>query len=286
MKKLDLSYKTHLLRILAILCLLSSYLWIAPSQVHASPVDFREYPVLGNEEQTYVIAPTAAFASAQEQTQPQTFGLSLTEHLWPTDPPQTDDSSLLVPRAEVPQTHSESNPSAPLQQEVTTTLTVNIISSPWATLDSNNPSGVGEEVPQVFVVEAVITNTGLITATGVTVNLDYGDEPPWELLEGEDPDRITDLAPDAAYHAYWFARYSTDIGASHQYTVTAEADNADPVATSDNYYENPDGNTVQTRSTLSTGNSGVIQANADVVVGVAFTVTIEYDLGTNPGHVP
>jgi hypothetical protein len=54
MKKSNLSYKIHLLCILAILCLLSSYLWIAPSQVHALSADFQEYYVLGNEEQTYM----------------------------------------------------------------------------------------------------------------------------------------------------------------------------------------------------------------------------------------
>ncbi|MDH4138374.1 MAG: DUF11 domain-containing protein, partial [Anaerolineae bacterium] len=72
---------------------------------------------------------------------------------------------------------------------------------------------------------------------------------------------------------------------SHQYTVTAYADNASPVATSDNYYGNPaPDKTVQTRDTLSTGSSGVSQTSSDIVVGVAFTVTVKYDLGNNPGE--
>ncbi|MDH4136883.1 MAG: hypothetical protein OEW09_09265, partial [Anaerolineae bacterium] len=50
MRRSNLSYKTHLLRISVILCLLSSYFWIAPSQIHALSVGFQEYYVLGNEE--------------------------------------------------------------------------------------------------------------------------------------------------------------------------------------------------------------------------------------------
>jgi len=163
-------------------------------------------------------------------------------------------------------------------------LQVAIVSSPWATLDNNYPPVSG---PQVFVVEAVITNTGSSVAEGLTVNLDYDHptSPDWRLLEGEDAERSLDtpLAPGAAYHAYWFARYPLVWGATHQYTVTAYAINAPMVATSDNYYGNPEpGQTVKTRSTLSAGNSGVSQISADVVVGVAFTVSVTYDMGNNP----
>jgi hypothetical protein len=59
-----------------------------------------------------------------------------------------------------------SNPQAPTD----TTLEVQILSSPWATLDSNPKPG--EDLPGVFVVEAAVTNTGLEAATGVTVTLD------------------------------------------------------------------------------------------------------------------
>ena len=176
-----------------------------------------------------------------------------------------------------------------LQEASPAALDVAIVSSPWATLDHNNPSGAGEAVPQVFVVEAVITNTGETTATDVRVSLDYGEDPlnNWILLPGEAPLRtVEELTPNSAYHAYWFARYSSVIGASHEYTVTAIADNADLVETSDNYFGNPEpGKTVKTRATLSTGNSGVSQVSADIVVGVAFTVTIVYDLGTDPEEV-
>lgn len=177
--------------------------------------------------------------------------------------------------------------SIPAQQVATTTLTVDIISSPWATVDHNGVPGVGGRLPAVFVVEAVITNTGSAPAVDVEVNLDYNPGNGWTLLPGEDPVRTVDeLAPGAAYHAYWFAGYPQVLppnsNASHQYTVTADAANASPVATSENFY-NPDPSwTVRTRSTQNTGNSGLIQSSANIVVGVAFTVTVEFTLGTNP----
>ena len=316
MNKFNLSYRTHLLRIAAILCLLSSYLWIAPSQVHALSAGSQGYYALGNEEQTYVTGDATADnrvayyerwksgyeaglldpvqpiteiygdSASNEQTQPQTSALSLGEHLWSTDPFQTDGFSLSVSKGDVPQTRSESNPSAPVLDS-STTLTVSIISSPWATVDSN-PNPPGDEVPSVFVVEAVITNTGTISAAeNLRVVLDYNEDPGnnWELVPGEIQARTVDsLAPGEAYYAYWFASYPVTPSLSHQYTVTAYADNASPVATSENFYENPGGKTVQTRDTLSTGSSGIIQTSAEVVVGVAFTVTVKYDLGTNPGE--
>jgi uncharacterized repeat protein (TIGR01451 family) len=164
-------------------------------------------------------------------------------------------------------------------------LEVDIISSPWATLDSNDPSGSGGEVPNVFVVEAVITNTGTVPATDVVITLDYEDpENGWTLVTGEDPVRaIHELAPDTAYHAYWFARYPTSHDVSHQYTVTADADNAILVATSENYYGVLDpGETVRTRSTQNTGNSSAIQTSADIVVGVELTIIQEYVWNGDP----
>jgi uncharacterized repeat protein (TIGR01451 family) len=128
-------------------------------------------------------------------------------------------------------------------------------------------------LPGVFVVEAVITNTGSITATDVEVTLDY-DDGSWVLVDGEDEVRIIDVAPYTSSYAYWLARYPnqpTDIGKSHQYTVTAEVPNTSLVATS----------TVQTRSSQSTGNTEVSQTSAEIVVGVAFTVTQVYTIGTN-----
>ncbi|MFB0535781.1 MAG: hypothetical protein ACETWR_12460 [Anaerolineae bacterium] len=300
MRKSNLSYETGLLRILAVLCLLSSYLWIAPSQVHALSAGFQEYDVLGDKEQTYVTggatadtqmvyydslsAPIAVSASAREQTQPQTVGLSWEDHLWPADPFQTDNFSLSVSKGDVPQASGESDPSMPVLDS-STTLTVSIISSPWAILDHNNPETEG---PHAFVVEAVITNTGSTTATGVVVNLDYNEDPPvnnWVLLEGEDPERTLDddepLAAGEAYHAFWFATYTSTIGLGHEYTVTAWATNAMTVTTSDNYYENPGGKTVQTRAALEGGSTRQEEAVTDIVVGVAFTFTVKWDLGTN-----
>jgi uncharacterized repeat protein (TIGR01451 family) len=176
---------------------------------------------------------------------------------------------------------------APPQQDGETTLNVVILSSPYATLDSN--PGSGSNVPQVFVIEAVVTNTGLHTATEVVVTLDYQEDVPngWVLLPGEEPTRtIDELAPDQVHYSYWFARYPADEEASHQYTVRAVASNAVQVATSDNFYGNPvEDGTVQTQTALSTGNSGLVQSSAEIVVGVAFTVTEVYDLGSNPEDV-
>jgi uncharacterized repeat protein (TIGR01451 family) len=310
MKKFNLSYGTHLLRIAAILCLLSSYLWIAPSQVHALSAGSQGYYALGNEEQTYVTGDATAdnemvyydqwkdryeaglfnpavFASAPEQIQPQTFGLSLEEYLWPTDPLQTGNLSLSISKGDVPQTPGESNPSAPVL-DPSTTLTVSIVSSPWAILDHNSAETKG---PHVFVVEAVITNTGGTTATGVGVKLDYNEDPPavnnWVLLGEEDPERTLDepLADGEAYHAFWFATYTTTIGLGHEYTVTAWATNAMTVTTSDNYYENPDGKTVKTRGALEGGVTRQEEALTDIVVGLAFTLTVKWDLGTKPDAV-
>jgi hypothetical protein len=165
---------------------------------------------------------------------------------------------------------------------------VTILSSPYAILDSNNPGGNNNEVvPNTFVVEAVVTNTGTSTATDVVVALDYNLNPAnnWVLMTGEDPERsIQQLAPNEAYHAFWLARYSTVIGRGHQYTVTASADNASPVSTSRNYYDPAADRTVTTVSALSTGNSGVTQVSANIVVGVAFTVSVRYDLGSHPSY--
>jgi uncharacterized repeat protein (TIGR01451 family) len=290
MKKPNLSYQTHSLRILAILCLLSSYLWIAPGQVHALSAGSKD-DVLG-EEQTYTTGEATAdnqvayydrWKSGYEAGLRSSVFASGGESLWSTDPLQTDRLSLSISKGDVPQAPGESNPSAPLREP--TTLAVDIVSSPWATVDSVNPSG--GPVPNAFVVEAVVTNTGGTTATNVTVNLNYNENDDWVLLDGEDPERVVvgGLASGAAYHAYWLASYPITPSLSHQYTVTADADNADMVATSNNYYGNPaPDKTVQTRDTLSAGNSGVSQISSDIVVGFAFTVTVKYDLGTAPGE--
>jgi uncharacterized repeat protein (TIGR01451 family) len=174
--------------------------------------------------------------------------------------------------------------SLPATGVATATLEVEIVSSPWATLDSNDPTGIQGPVPKVFVVEAAITNTGTTTATDVVVELDFDDPANgWLLLTGEDSVRtLASLAPGTVYHVYWFASYPTTIGESHTYSVTAGAANADPVTTSENFFENPDDNTVKTRATNSTGNSGIVEVTSNVRVGVSFALTTTYDLGTNP----
>lgn len=176
-----------------------------------------------------------------------------------------------------------------LQVPSSTTLTVAIIGSPWAVLDHNDPGGAGGPAPGVFVVEAVITNTSAIPATDLIVNLDYDEDPlgDWVLLDGESPTRtIPSLAGSSSYHAYWFAQYPAIIGAGHQYTVTADAHNASPAITSDNYYGNPESNqTIQTRGFQGAGNSGVTRASHEATVGAIYTVTVDYDLGTNPDEL-
>jgi hypothetical protein len=169
----------------------------------------------------------------------------------------------------------------PARQVATTTLEVEIVSSPWAILDNNNVASG----PRVFVVEAVVSNTGINPATDVVVTLDYDDlANGWTLLNGEDPVRTIDsLASGTDYHAYWLASYPTSAGESHQYTVSASASNADSVATSTNSNGGLDpGETVKTRIYEDTGVSQLSQSVADVVVGVAFTTTIKFNLGSNP----
>ncbi len=198
--------------------------------------------------------------------------------------------SLLVPastvafaQADLSGTQARLERPSALATALATTLAVEILSTPWAVLDSNNPLDLN--TPHVYLVQARVTNTGPEPATDVAVVLDYNPDQAsnWILLPGESPRRTIDsLAAGASYNVYWFARYSSVIGATHLYSVSASADNAAPVSTSTNVYENPDGATIKTRSTLSTGNSGLTQVSANIVVGVAFTVTIGYDLGSNP----
>ena len=171
--------------------------------------------------------------------------------------------------------------------EPTTTLTVSIISSPWATVDHNNPPGPG---PRAFVVQAVITNTSEFTpAEAVTVVLDYPNTGGWSLVPGETPTRtITRVLPGATYYVYWFARYPNTYPVGAVYTVTASASNAAPVSTSRNRYEGLTGEealgdyTVMTRGTQEGDSTGFLQADADVVVGQAFTVTMQFNLSQNP----
>ena len=167
-----------------------------------------------------------------------------------------------------------------------TALSLSILSSPLAILDSNDPLGLHGPVPQVFVVEGSVTNVGASPATNLVFTLDYNIDPAnnWVLLPGEDPERTIDfLAPGATYYAYWFASYALVPNSPHLYTISAFADNAPLVSASDNFYGNPQpGYTVATISELSTGNSGIAGISSNIIVGVEFTATVTYDLGTNP----
>jgi uncharacterized repeat protein (TIGR01451 family) len=195
-------------------------------------------------------------------------------------------SAAALPLEPSPGDTGDLGPAAP---SAPTTLTVSILSSPWAPLDSNDPDGSNGPTPDVLVVEAIVTNTGAVAAEDLVVDLNYNEDPGnnWILVDGETPLRTrASLGPGEAYHAYWFAAYARTIGVSHQYTVTASAGNAAEVATSDNYFGNPaPGETVLTRSYVSAGNSGIKSAEANVVVGVAYTVSIGYDLGNSPEEI-
>jgi uncharacterized repeat protein (TIGR01451 family) len=225
---------------------------------------------------------SAVSASAEPSPGQQAATQSPEERRPASDALQATSSTPLVEETGTTQAGGGSAPQAAAVQ-ASTSLTVSILSSPWATLDNNAnqiPDG-----PRVLLVEAVVTNTGSTTATNLVVELDYDEDPAndWVLLPGEDPVRRADLAPETAFHAYWFATYTTTWDIAHQYTVTTDADNTDVVSTSHNYYGDPEsGKTVKTRKTLSTGSSGITQVSADVVVGVDFTMIITYDLGADP----
>ena len=170
--------------------------------------------------------------------------------------------------------------SAPLPQP-STTLTVAILST-VRTLYNTSFSA-----PGVFVVQAVMTNTGSVPASLPALELDFNDDPVsgWTLMPGEYPIRTpaTDLAPGEAFYGYWFARHPTTTVSSHQYTVTASAQNAAPVSTSENGYGDPLPNeTVVSEGALRTGSTGQLSASTEVIVGVAFTVSLQYGLSPTP----
>jgi len=166
-----------------------------------------------------------------------------------------------------------------------TTLTIANISSIWAPIDKLNPN----TGPRVFVVEAEVSNIGSNTAETVSVTLDYNEDPSndWVMVNGEEPVRtIPSLDPGQKYYAYWFVSYPGLNMQSHQYTITVDAANALPVSTADNAFNTPGlSTTVQTREYQPTGNNGPVTANTNVVVGVAYTITVEYDVGKNPNEL-
>src|SRR3990172_8600523 len=173
-------------------------------------------------------------------------------------------------------------PSAPmLQDSGPTTFTLSILSTPFATTDSNSPlSG-----PVVWVVEAVITNTGSTTATAPVVDLDMNPNERWFLLPGESPQRnLPPLAPGSNQAVYWFARRSNTVNDPHSYTVAVWANNANTVTQQLNAFP-PFSPTVQTQGTNSVGLTDQLNASANVQVGVAFTMSVDWDMGGNPQGV-
>ncbi len=166
-----------------------------------------------------------------------------------------------------------------------TSLAIANISARFLPVDHNEPSSG----PNVYVVQAVITNTGSTEAAPLNVMLDYneGIASNWILQSGEDPLRtVESLGPGEAYYAYWLASYPLVENATHQYTVTAWAANAPVVSTAENYYGDPQpGKTVQTIRNLGTGNTGITQVEADIVIGVAYSITVAYDLGSSPDEL-
>lgn len=152
----------------------------------------------------------------------------------------------------------------------TTTLQVEILSAPIATIAVSQP----ETGPRLFVVQARVTNTGAQAATNLTVTLQgYADQAGWVLASGEDPERfVQTLAAGATYDAFWLASYPTTDGVSNPYTVTADADNANPVSDTD---------TVTTDTANRAGNSSLDQTDIDVQVGFEFTIVANFLLGNN-----
>ncbi|MGH7463482.1 MAG: hypothetical protein ACREMA_20935, partial [Longimicrobiales bacterium] len=134
-------------------------------------------------------------------------------------------------------------------------------------------------------VEAVITNTGPTTATTPIVDLDMNPTGGWDLLTGESRQRsLPSMPPGSRQVVYWFAHRSNTIGDLHTYTVTVSAANVNTVTQSLNAFP-PFSPTVQTRTALRTGNNGLVSASANVQVGVAFTMSVDYDMGNNPDGV-
>ncbi len=172
-------------------------------------------------------------------------------------------------------------PSAPMLQLGSTSITISILSTPFATTDSNSPlSG-----PVVWVVEAVITNTGSTTATAPVVDLNMNPNERWFLLPGESPQRnLPLLAPGGSQAVYWFARRSNTINDPHSYTVTVWANNANTVTQQLNAFP-PFSPTVQTSGANSVGLTDQLNASANVQVGVAFTMSVDWDMGGNPQGV-
>lgn len=208
---------------------------------------------------------------------------------WGAAPPQSSRSASLPPGDSYDRLIHQETILKQTDAEPTT-LQVQIVSSPYAVIDANDPTGIDGQVPQVFLVEGVITNTGTAPAEELVVSLDYNEVGDWTLLDGENPIRRTsELGSGEATHAYWFTRYPLSNNATHVYTVTAQALNATPVSVSDNSYGNlVPGATVVVRGALNTGNTAVVKAfktSSEFILGSIFTATVDYDLPNNPSKM-
>jgi uncharacterized repeat protein (TIGR01451 family) len=156
------------------------------------------------------------------------------------------------------------------QAAISPTLEVDILGTPVVPYDFNDIIS-----PDGFVVHAQVVNTGTVTAENVTLTLDFTDDQGtgWMLLSGEVEERSrAQLAPANTLNAYWFATYPLQVGATHQYTVTATADNFDPITAV---------GTAEVVNGIDTGNNYQERSGAEANVGVTFTISVTYNLGTN-----
>jgi uncharacterized repeat protein (TIGR01451 family) len=224
----------------------------------------------------WLLAPGTAWAASASPAAPEVLQPIALEEPTPTD--LEPGPALSLSAGEALQIGTGVQP----QATPTTSLTVSILSSRLALWNS-----VGPQTPtEVVVIHAMVTNSGEEVAVSPELELDYNENPAggWTLLEGEYPQRDApgDLAPGQSFHGYWFARYP-NAASSHQYTVTARAGNAAPVSTSDNFYGNPAaGKTIATEDSRQTGNTAQVEASTEVVVGVAFTISLSYELSQSP----
>ncbi len=166
--------------------------------------------------------------------------------------PETPKSSLDLSASQTPASLSLS-PSV----NATSTITLGIYSTPFATHDSNKPDTDSLPHPMVWVVEAVITNTGVNTITNPSFDVNMNPDGNWFLLPGESRQKnlSTPIPPGGAGTTYWFAHRADTIPDPHTYTVTVWANNVDTVTQSMNVYPNTSLQTVESRSSISTGNN-------------------------------
>jgi len=82
--------------------------------------------------------------------------------------------------------------------------------------------------------------------------------------------------PSDTFNAYWFVIYPEKEGATHQYTVTVTADSFEPILSV---------GTAEVVEALDTSNTFQVSLEQDVNVSGDITMTVTYDIGTNPWGV-